>query len=112
MIALTPVYFSVWKEIDRRWFYVSVYYALVCVLQFMIAADVWRLSFYLFPIILTAFVQWLVLIKRHVIFNTQISICIIMLCGMMVLSSSFVLFIFLLAIIVYLENSHFAENAS
>lgn len=64
LIALTPVYLQLWKTIDRRWLVVSVYYLLVCILQFMIAADVWRLSFYMFPIILTAFVQWLVLIKQ------------------------------------------------
>lgn len=71
MIALIQVYLSLWKTIDRRWLYVSVYYVLVCLLQLLIAADVWRLAFYLFPIIVTAFVQWLVLINQDFDRKTQ-----------------------------------------
>lgn len=93
MIAFTPVYIQLWKTMDRRWLYVNVYYSLVCVLQFMIAADVWRLSFYLFPIIATAFVQWLVLIHQTSDRKTQwmLFIPIFYLC--ILIPSSLILFI-------------------
>lgn len=65
MIALLPVMAGVWKKIDKRWLYLSLYYMLICILQLAIAADVWRLSFYLFPIILTLFAHFLVQLNSN-----------------------------------------------
>jgi len=38
---------------SSKWQRFSIYYFVVCLAQFLVATDVWRLSFYLFPIVLS-----------------------------------------------------------
>lgn len=59
LIAFSPVLLIQWKSNDTRWIRFSIYYLWVCLIQFAVAADVWRLSFYTFPIILTALTEWI-----------------------------------------------------
>lgn len=65
MIGLLPVWIRVWKATDTGWKRLSLYYGLICILQLAVAADVWRLGFYLFPLVLTALVQWLYELRTH-----------------------------------------------
>ncbi len=71
LIAFSPALWIYWQTADKRWIRLSLYYLLICLIQFAIAADVWRLSFYMFPVILTALTEWIYIIGNQKDRKTQ-----------------------------------------
>ncbi len=59
LIGLVPYALHVFPNVPRRWQRVCIFYSFLCIIQLTFAADVWRLAFYLFPIILTLFILWI-----------------------------------------------------
>ncbi len=50
---------------SRGWMRFSLYYTIVCMAQFLVATDVWRLSFYLFPVVISLVGIWLQDVMRQ-----------------------------------------------
>ncbi len=59
LIPLLPFAVRAFIIIPREWKLVCLYYAALCVLQLTFTTDVWRLAFYLFPVMLPLFLYWL-----------------------------------------------------
>lgn len=59
LIALWPFAILGFLRAPLAWRRFCIYYLIVTSLQFIIASDVWRLSFYLFPVVLSLFLYGL-----------------------------------------------------
>ncbi|RJP30154.1 MAG: hypothetical protein C4527_10055 [Candidatus Omnitrophota bacterium] len=59
LIALLPFAVRAFPFLLDGWKRVCIYYVFICILQFTVAADIWRLAFYLFPVLIPVFVLWL-----------------------------------------------------
>ncbi|MGI6455328.1 MAG: hypothetical protein ACOX5R_06845 [bacterium] len=76
----------------RNWNIFSLYYLLICLLQFIVARDVWRLSFYLYPVVLSLLLFWLRSISE--VFSQRIALVLstVLLAAFILWSDSYWLF--------------------
>ncbi len=59
LIALLPFVIGGWRFCPAAWKRFCAYYTFLCIIQFTFVTDVWRLAFYLFPVVLSLYLYWL-----------------------------------------------------
>lgn len=59
MIGLVPLAVGGWRYCPLEWKRFCLFYSLLCVVQFTFVTDVWRLAFYLFPVVISLYLFWL-----------------------------------------------------
>ncbi|MDX9755681.1 MAG: hypothetical protein RBU29_17075 [bacterium] len=65
MVGLLPYALAGYRRAPQSWQRAAGYYTLLCVLQLAITTDVWRLAFYLFPILIPGYLYWLQDLEAH-----------------------------------------------
>lgn len=79
MIGLAPFAVAGFIQISKRWKRAIGFYASLCVFQLLITTDVWRLAFYLFPIMVGLYLCWLKTISAK--FSNQYALLLAAVCS-------------------------------
>ncbi len=64
MIGLTPSAIAGLFYISNQWKRAIAFYVSLCVLQLYFTTDVWRLAFYLFPVMIGLYLRWIRVVER------------------------------------------------